>query len=564
MNKFLKEKGITILLLSVIFTFGTLFWTSDIINNQGDLSSVDLGWPIDFVSQNHSQLDPPERWFPNNIGFGLPQEYSTSIQFFPFAFDIVINFLIIFSILFTVFKFNPNRHFLRNIISVKYIMSAVGLAFLLFVSFLMFDNSKRISQMGVGVPPLEGILPTSLDRPPEDIVPIRVDGNELRDMIPPDLPDPNSEEMRLWRQNIWDERVQETLGDSVVQVKGQGTLDMPFMTGKEKEIITNIRVAYIDKWDSQNSFIFIEYNENNCDLFTCYGDSYQYDVVSKKYKQIFSNDEEWNISPDGKMAFSYEKDTTKETSETLGMFFVKDLLTGDVKTLGKAVRSIGFDGSYFDSYLSYFAWSPDSKSIAMYDWSDYNPDTGGPGVHVLSVATRDLSEREFLGHTLFREIGRPAYEQLLFWSPDSTKLYARDNYVVFDVVEKKEIFPPSKKNTIWFKEWLSDSKRILGVSREGFVIVYPCNGTKEGYVFAAGLFDAVSLRSSMIAPTPDGMFVLVAYKGGVYLIDLKTREFQLIDAMQPDDYSFLQWSPDGKKLLYKRDGKIIIREITWK
>jgi len=67
MNEFLKEKGIAILLLSIIFTFGTLFWTSDVVNNQGDLSSIDLGWPVNFVSQNFYRLDPPEWWFSHTV-----------------------------------------------------------------------------------------------------------------------------------------------------------------------------------------------------------------------------------------------------------------------------------------------------------------------------------------------------------------------------------------------------------------------------------------------------------------------------------------------------------------
>lgn len=160
MNKFLKEKGIAILLLSVIFTFSSLFWTTDVVETQAGMSSIDLGWPKHFVNQNHSQKDPPEWWFPNNIGFGLPQEYSTSIYFLPFVFSTAINFLIIFGFIFVVLKFNPNLHLLRKIISVKYIVSAVGLAFLLLVSLLIFDNSKRISQMDVGVPPPEAMLPT--------------------------------------------------------------------------------------------------------------------------------------------------------------------------------------------------------------------------------------------------------------------------------------------------------------------------------------------------------------------------------------------------------------------
>lgn len=149
---FLKEKGFAILLLSVIFTLGTLFWTSDIVNDHNDLSSIDLGWPVDFVSQSKSQLDPPDWWFPHSYGLGAPQEYPLHIDLGLFAFAIFVNFLIIFSVLFFVFRFNPNLYFLRDIISVKYIVGAVMLVFLGLISFLVFDSITR-PQIGEGIPP---------------------------------------------------------------------------------------------------------------------------------------------------------------------------------------------------------------------------------------------------------------------------------------------------------------------------------------------------------------------------------------------------------------------------
>ncbi len=126
--EFFKEKGFAILLLSIIFTFGSLFWTSDTMYNHGDLSNIELGWPISFVVQNHWQLEPPEWWFPHKVGFGLPQEYSTSLNFLPLGFSIVLNFLIIFSVVFAVLKLNPRLLFLKKIISVKYIVGAVGIS----------------------------------------------------------------------------------------------------------------------------------------------------------------------------------------------------------------------------------------------------------------------------------------------------------------------------------------------------------------------------------------------------------------------------------------------------
>lgn len=153
MIKFLKEKWFAVLLLSVIFTFSSLFWTRDTVYNQRDLSDVALGWPIVFVIQDYSQLSPPDQWFANRIGFGIPQEYPASLRFSPLFFSIAINFLIIFNIVFAVVELNSGLLFLRRIVSVKYVMSAVGLALLAFVSFFVIFTSTARPQMGVGIPP---------------------------------------------------------------------------------------------------------------------------------------------------------------------------------------------------------------------------------------------------------------------------------------------------------------------------------------------------------------------------------------------------------------------------
>lgn len=153
MTKFLREKGFVILLLSIIFTLGSLFWTSDVVSGQGDLNRVDLGWPIHFITQDYSQLTPPESWFPNNLKFGLPQEYPTSIHFLPFIFDTAINFLIIFGSIFIILEFNLNVHFLRKILRVKYIVGVVGLVFLILISYVVFTEVRNKLQRGIGTPP---------------------------------------------------------------------------------------------------------------------------------------------------------------------------------------------------------------------------------------------------------------------------------------------------------------------------------------------------------------------------------------------------------------------------
>lgn len=153
MIKFLKEKWLAILLLSVIFTFSSLFWTRDTVHNQGELSGIELGWPISFVVQDYSQLSPPEHWFANRIGLGTPQEYPASLRFLPLSFSIALNFLIIFNIVFAVIELNPRLLLLRRIVSTKYILGAVGITLLALITFFSIFMSITRSPMGVGIPP---------------------------------------------------------------------------------------------------------------------------------------------------------------------------------------------------------------------------------------------------------------------------------------------------------------------------------------------------------------------------------------------------------------------------
>lgn len=163
MIEFLKEKGLAILLLSVIFTVSSLFWTNDIVYDHKDLGAIELGWPISFVVQNHSQLEPPEYWFPHKMGFGLPQEYSTSLNFPQFGFSVVFNFLIIFSIVFIILKFNPRLLFLRKIISVRYIVGAISATLFIFISFFIYMYITRPQINMQMAPPDISSLPPPLE-----------------------------------------------------------------------------------------------------------------------------------------------------------------------------------------------------------------------------------------------------------------------------------------------------------------------------------------------------------------------------------------------------------------
>jgi hypothetical protein len=154
MIKFVKKRFLAILFLSVIFTFSSLFWINDTVYNQKDLSSIELGWPANFVSQNKAfSLTPPESWFPKKVGFGLPQEYPISIDFSVFLFDVVFSFIVIFLLVFVILKIYPNSKVLSKFIKARYIVGFISLVFMLFIFYIIFSSNINQLQMGVGIPP---------------------------------------------------------------------------------------------------------------------------------------------------------------------------------------------------------------------------------------------------------------------------------------------------------------------------------------------------------------------------------------------------------------------------
>ncbi|OHA84315.1 MAG: hypothetical protein A2937_02145 [Candidatus Yonathbacteria bacterium RIFCSPLOWO2_01_FULL_47_33b] len=153
MIEFLKEKGLAVLLLSIIFTSGSLLWTRGTAHNQKELSGIKLGWPISFVVQNHSQLSPLAEWFPHQIGLGLPQEYPTSFRFLQFSFSVASNFFIIFSGVFIILKRNPRLVLLKEVMSVKYVFLATGTMLLILVFLVVVFDNLVVSKNGASIPP---------------------------------------------------------------------------------------------------------------------------------------------------------------------------------------------------------------------------------------------------------------------------------------------------------------------------------------------------------------------------------------------------------------------------
>ncbi len=170
MIKFLKERFLAVLFLSVIFTFSSLFWTSDVVYKQEDLRSIELGWPVNFAIQNHSQLSPPEWWFPKEIGLGIPQEYPIGFYTAPFIIDIIFSFILIFSLVFAILKTYPNSKVLSELIKAKYIVGLFGSLSLLFIFYIIFITNINQLQMGIGV------LPTVIEKPvsPKSVSDIKV------------------------------------------------------------------------------------------------------------------------------------------------------------------------------------------------------------------------------------------------------------------------------------------------------------------------------------------------------------------------------------------------------
>jgi len=271
------------------------------------------------------------------------------------------------------------------------------------------------------------------DRLPDDIKPIPINVQDIRavdeSMLPPEM---TQEYMQKQRQS----RAEKLLGTSLVEVSGAGTLAVPFTLGEEEELLSVSGYA-LNEWISPSKFIFTDYDDGPCG-FPCEGEKFLYNINTKT-KTPLAKDEEWSVSLDGKLAIKYEQGTMKEPTEALGVFYLKDMKTGEVRDLGRTVRSTGYDGSYTGSCLWAFEWSPNSQSVGMFDWCKYND---GPAVYVLPANANDISERRFLGFTKYRETERPKNEKLIFWSPDSAKIYTRDSYAVFDIASGKETFRP--------------------------------------------------------------------------------------------------------------------------
>lgn len=175
MIKFLKERFLAVLFLSVIFTFSSLFWTSDVVYYPNQLNSIDLGWPVDFAVQNYSQLTPPLYWFPNKVGFGLPQEYPVHINLLSLFINISFSFVVMFLLTFAILKTYPNSKVLSELTKARYIAGFVVSISVLFILYMIFSSNINQLRRGVGVSPpmIEKPIPQVIgynkDTPPNEL-----------------------------------------------------------------------------------------------------------------------------------------------------------------------------------------------------------------------------------------------------------------------------------------------------------------------------------------------------------------------------------------------------------
>lgn len=67
----------TSILFSTVIVISSIFWTKDIINSQKELSDVQIGFPLEFISQDQTRYDPE---YPYEASFTSPWESPTRLH----------------------------------------------------------------------------------------------------------------------------------------------------------------------------------------------------------------------------------------------------------------------------------------------------------------------------------------------------------------------------------------------------------------------------------------------------------------------------------------------------
>ena len=363
----------------------------------------------------------------------------------------------------------------------------------------------------------------------------------------------------------WKKQATAHLGEDHVLVAGKGTLSPPFSIGDEQVLVEENNV-YLHGWISERFFTFTIYDAAMCDSFQCYGTLYQYDVLKKNYVPIENHSDSYLTSPDGRYTIIFESGVVENPSESLGVFSIKDNKSSKIRTLGRAISKTGHNNAYTGTHFQGFSWSPDSTKIAFLDWNSKQFSYPNICVAVLSIEATDLSERKCIGSTTYKETEREPNEQLIFWSPDSAMLYAKDSFSVLDVKNSSTIYKFEADGRLYLRSWSPWSDKILGAYYPfGFFVLNVHTKTKHGYLLPESHDDLTNNKrlSDNIKWAPKAPYLIAGLLNTLYFINTETGEFGLIGSAKPEYFKSLHWSPDGNKLLYFRAGKIIIREVAW-
>lgn len=156
---FAKANIAPILLLSIIFSLSSIFWTTDTVYSLEEKQHVTIGFPLRFILLDYSQQDrfvSPEK-------LGLGREIPTSFSWLTFFLNIVTVQIIFTGILFLVYLYIPRANYFFRFFSVKYILLILFLVVLLaFASLFIHTGNGQPNYQGVGNPV---VLPPSFSIP---------------------------------------------------------------------------------------------------------------------------------------------------------------------------------------------------------------------------------------------------------------------------------------------------------------------------------------------------------------------------------------------------------------
>jgi hypothetical protein len=95
---------VIILFISICFTLITVFVSGELVETREELKEVDIGFPLSFVKQDHSNFSPPLPRYQDFVW-----EANSTFEILPFIYSVIFYFVIIYFIFFTVSKMNKRN-----------------------------------------------------------------------------------------------------------------------------------------------------------------------------------------------------------------------------------------------------------------------------------------------------------------------------------------------------------------------------------------------------------------------------------------------------------------------